>query len=111
MVQPWFCSKTGGISKCDLTLKYIFNIKDLPHKLKLAIETPSEFVIKVNGKDAVTRTEDYWVDSCFKIFEVANRKNLKKKNGILRKSALSLCFACQINWGWVKIIIIVQNIN
>lgn len=70
MVQPWFAGRQEHPSVCRLKLSYPFKIDELPKSLRLAVETPEKFELRVNGKKAFRKTEDFWVDSCFHIFEI-----------------------------------------
>jgi len=72
MIQPWFNEKTVHPELCDLTLTYRFRI-DQPNcgDIMLAMEASENFIVMVNGnKDALTVSEFYWVDPCFKVFKI-----------------------------------------
>jgi len=80
MLQPWFTGKLEHPFLCNLALEYDFNIEDHPGDIKLAIETPEIFGIKINGKIINEVTDDYWVDTCFKIIEIDKSLLYKGKN-------------------------------
>lgn len=70
MLQPWFVGKTEQKAVCRLKVQYAFEIADIPSSLRFAVETPELFDISVNNKKALTPSDSYWTDSCFKIFEI-----------------------------------------
>jgi len=72
MIQPWFNKKYFGdmLHKEyeEIKLKFPFEVKVLPNEdLTLCMETPEEFVVKVNGREIDFLPEpDFWIDICFK---------------------------------------------
>lgn len=76
MVQPWYRNKYGDDTGSKpvafpLTLTFSFSVKTAENRLQLALETPDDYKIFVNGKEkAVTASEDFWVDGCFKLFDI-----------------------------------------
>lgn len=70
MLQPWFVGKTEQKDICRLKLQYSFEIAELPHALQFAVETPELFDMTVNNKKALTPSKTYWVDSCYKVFDI-----------------------------------------
>jgi len=70
MIQPWFAGKKEHPELCDLALRFKFGIDTIPEKIILACETPEEFEIKVNGRNAAALTGGYWVDPCFKLLAI-----------------------------------------
>ncbi|MEM2598472.1 MAG: glycosyl hydrolase [Thermoproteota archaeon] len=55
------------------TLKFDFELKTTPlgKRIKLAMETPGLFKIRINGKDALWRDEGHWVDDCLRVMSVS----------------------------------------
>lgn len=76
MVQPWYRNKYGDDTgskpvSFPLTLTFNFNVKTVVNKLQLAVETPTDYKIIINGKEnAVAASKDFWVDDCFKLFDI-----------------------------------------
>ena len=71
MLQPWFAGTKNKPEVCDLRLNFHFYAEKIPDILYLAMETPADFQIEVNGtSDAVEETEKYWVDRCFKLLQM-----------------------------------------
>lgn len=87
MLQPWFVKKSEQKELCSLKLDYSFNISDIPEKVKLAVEEPENFEILINGKKALSKTDGFWVDSCFKIFDIDTSSLRKGKNTIQLKTS------------------------
>lgn len=86
MLQPWFTAGTVYKGLCELTMDFPFIIKDMPEYLKLVVETPENFEILVNGKLALERTDENWVDSCFTVFSVDTSALKVGKNKITLKT-------------------------
>lgn len=82
MLQPWFAGKQARPELCDLTLKYSFSAEKLPAALTFVCETPWEFAIRVNGQEALTLTDGYWADTCFKLHTVDTAALKTGKNEI-----------------------------
>lgn len=72
MIQPWFKVNSKQSEICHLQLDFPFKIKDMPNEIYLAMETPEEFIIKVNGKAGTIGTHMYWVDKCFHVLKIDN---------------------------------------
>lgn len=70
MLQPWFTGKKEQPELCSLMLHYKFHIGAIPQQLSLAMETPEHFTVLVNGRAALSETDDFWVDSCYTIFNI-----------------------------------------
>lgn len=69
-LQPWFVAKTHPQPVCSLTLRYPFMVDTLPRDLRLVVESPEDFQVTINGRDALTKTDDFWVDCAFTVFRV-----------------------------------------
>jgi len=56
------------------TLKFQFELEKLPsgEGIKLAMETPRLFRIRINGKDVAWRDEGNWVDDCLRMTSVTD---------------------------------------
>ena len=70
MLQPWFAGDTDNDIRCHLEMVFRFDIAQIPKELKMAIETPESFHIRVNGKCATAPCDGYWVDSCFSLLKI-----------------------------------------
>ncbi|MDK1032424.1 MAG: hypothetical protein QGD94_10485, partial [Planctomycetia bacterium] len=72
MVQPWAQEPNPNPETVTLELSYSFAVKDLPSgELHLAIETPEEFAISLNGADVETDADGgWWVDKSIRRIEL-----------------------------------------
>ena len=72
MLQPWFTGEEKEPALCSLRLDFHFYVEDRPEELRLAMETPEEFDLLVNGTpDAAAVSGDFWVDPCFRILKIS----------------------------------------
>ena len=72
MLQPWAMpAEQAKLSR--IRLRFGFEIEALPDApVMLAMEPMDGMKITVNGQtEAMTETEAFWVDSCFRVYEVA----------------------------------------
>lgn len=69
-LQPWFAAKLEQPVICTVELEYAFRIEVMPTTLRLAVEAPEDFDIAVNGRQALRKTEAFWADIAFTVFEV-----------------------------------------
>lgn len=69
-LQPWFAARQEQLVVGTVELEYEFRIDVMPETLRLVVESPEDFDIAINGKQALRRTEDFWVDIAFTVFDV-----------------------------------------
>lgn len=51
----------------EVTLRFRFYVDEVPKGVRLAVETPERFVIRLNGSALpAVETDAFWVDACFK---------------------------------------------
>ena len=76
MLQPWFVRKYGQTGAAtpvcgEVTLRFRFYVDEVPKGVRLAVETPDRFAIRLNGSALPTvETDAFWVDACFKLIPV-----------------------------------------
>lgn len=76
MLQPWFVRKYGADGAAtpvcgEVTLRFRFYVDEVPKGVRLAVETPERFVIRLNGSALpAVETDAFWVDACFKLIPV-----------------------------------------
>ena len=73
MLQPW-AVKDSVEALGRIRLSYHFQIEKLPQeKVYLALETMENMEIVLNGKkESLQPTDLFWVDTCFKVYEVSS---------------------------------------
>lgn len=94
MCQPWytklFGTKEAQISGNGVTLEYSFFADYVPKSVTLAIETPEQFEVMINGKAIGSKIDcEYWVDPCFKQFEIPENAIIKGKNIVTLKTKVT----------------------
>ena len=72
MVQPWYAGFSEQPVMGNIKLRFSFHITTMPDTIYLAMETPEEFQIRINGQEnAVCVTTQRWIDACFTVLEIA----------------------------------------
>ncbi len=94
MIQPWFRKRFGMEEEHNdvpLTMHFSFTAEYLPAHVRLAVETPEQFTIALNGReDALTRLpQEQWVDPCFAIFELDRAVLCEGNNTITLKTSFN----------------------
>lgn len=72
--QPWYLYHTGAMDnsprgRCELG--WDFHVSDLPPRCLLALESPEDFAITVNGKPA-GKPEGFWVDEDIRTIDITD---------------------------------------
>lgn len=70
MLQPWFTADKTHPVLCELTMSFPFIVQDVPQNIRLVAETPEDFEICLNGRPVTQKTGEFWIDSCFTVFEI-----------------------------------------
>ena len=72
MLQPWYAKLNYTEKYGKLELRYRFNAEKVPEgELKLALERPENWTVKLNGKTLKHRPEDgFWIDNCLQVLKV-----------------------------------------
>jgi len=71
MLQPWYQIKGGLENYCSIDLKYSFGISQMPEgKLFLAAERPEFMNYAINGIPLANHSENFWIDTAFKVLEI-----------------------------------------
>jgi hypothetical protein len=72
MLQPWYAKLhyTEKYGKVDL--KFRFGAETVPEgELKLALERPEKWEVKLNGKKLTHKPEDgFWIDNCLQVLKI-----------------------------------------
>lgn len=71
MCQPWFTAKTRDRNAGLVELEYSFYLEEIPPKLSLVMEAPSDFRTSLNG--TLLRLEQiggWLIDPCFRLFHI-----------------------------------------
>lgn len=90
MIQPWFTAQTQSTKLGNIELAYEFSVDKIPDNICLAIETPENFEIYLNGYHIDTKEEqDFWVDPCFIKIPILSKMLKPGKNQILLKTNFS----------------------
>lgn len=70
MLQPW-CQKNKVKRLYDeIAVHFDFYVECRPEAIMLAVETPEQFSMDINGHPIVTRCPGQWVDGCFHLFRI-----------------------------------------
>ena len=93
MVQPWFAKKDKFDTLGRVDYEFSFLLEAFSGKISLAIEAPEDFKVFLNDKQGIVKTDKYWVDSCFEVFDIPSE--LLKKG--INKIRLSCNFREDIN--------------
>ena len=67
MAQPYTRSRENGGKSAQFTLRYRFEIREMPAKLYLAVETPQLFSMELNGENITFEDEGFWVDPAIRM--------------------------------------------
>ena len=70
MLQPWFTKDQTYPELCELTMNFNFIVQQAPKKIQLVVEIPENFEIQLNGYTITESSEDFWIDSCFTVFDI-----------------------------------------
>ena len=71
MPQPWCCKKQTPSRKYELLLDYRFNVKTIPHNVKIALEEPEKCRLTLNGQPITTTGETGWfVDRAIRTVDI-----------------------------------------
>ncbi|MBR7120989.1 MAG: hypothetical protein IKC94_01975 [Lentisphaeria bacterium] len=62
MAQPYTRMEKQSGKTANLSLRYSFTVRDIPHDLQLATETPELFNFELNGKKISFEDCGFWVD-------------------------------------------------
>lgn len=69
--QPWVLEARNVRTRTNTTtLTFEFNVRDIPEKLELAVESAERFVVEVNGKRVETSAGKWHVDRDFHVFVI-----------------------------------------
>ncbi len=84
MLQPWFRKKTKYDTAGKIILEFEFFIEDIPQDINLAMETPEDFDVFLNGYSINTKnTLGTWVDNSIILIEI-DRNSLKTGKNTVR---------------------------
>lgn len=85
MVQPWARKRSGASKRVAVTLKYNFEIKEIPSgNLFLALEQPKAFQVIINGMSISTDAEcGWWCDRSLRKLSIDQSLLHKGKNEIV----------------------------
>lgn len=95
MLQPWFARKCGqaeaAVPACGgVTLRFRFYADELPKGVRLAVETPERFVIRLNGGVlSGVEADAFWVDACFRIIPVPDALLRAGENELILQAAFT----------------------
>ena len=73
MLQPWYARLNYTEKYGKVELRFRFNAEKVPEgELKLAIERPENWKVKLNGKALSHKAEDgFWIDNCLQVLKIA----------------------------------------
>lgn len=73
-----------------MTLRFRFYVDEVPKGVRLAVETPERFVIRLNGSALpAVETDAFWVDACFKLIPVPDTLLRAGKNELTLQAAFT----------------------
>jgi hypothetical protein len=85
MVQPWAQKKEKSSKKLPISLRYVFDVREIPSSpCHLVMERPEKFSISLNGHELkYDESEGWWIDLSFKKIRVPTKILREGSNEII----------------------------
>lgn len=89
MIQPWYeekYNKEQFLKAWAILLKYQFSVKEIPSKVRLAVEDIQHIeALWVNGNAIELKAKGHWIDRCFTCIEISGGFLQEGQNEITMK--------------------------